>query len=351
MILYGLIKFDNESKLKLVYALHRPFLFFKIKLNSGEKRMKKLALTLTALLAVSSVAMAKEVVAAPVMAVEPAVVVIEETVEVVAETPTSRDFKFVNFSLMHGRNMRAMGSKVKDTYAEIEIGGRKGAFDFYGYIDFADTLQSKRFSDSNIASEKGGNGNFFAELNPRLSMNDILNADLTLGPIKEVYLSGYLKAGDDGGLTYDGVAQRGLWVYGLGLGTDIEVPWLGTMGLNAHALYVAEDFGSEREGKWDGFLVGNNWFKPFYFFDNGSFLSYQGYMAYQFDAGYKDDYRTSDEFQWFNGLYWHTENYALGYGLKYSKNMINAKNGAELPWGPTVDSTGFSHFFAATYKF
>lgn len=236
--------------------------------------MKKLTLTLAALLAVSSVTVAKEIVAAPAVAIEPTVVVAEEKVDVVAETPASRDFKFVNFNLMHGNGMTALGPKANDTYLEIEIGGRKGAFDFYGYIDFSDVVHNEEFSDFNEKSNEAGNTNFFAELMPRISMNELLDVNLSFGPVKEVYLAGYLKVG-----------ESDLWINGLGLGTDIEVPWLGTMGLNAYALYVAEDFDSEREEKWDGYLIKNNWFKPFYFFDNGTFLSYQGYMAYQFDAG------------------------------------------------------------------
>lgn len=308
--------------------------------------MKKLSLTLAALLAVSTVSIAKEVVAAPAVAVEPTAAVCPEphliiTEETAVEGMSSKDFKFVNFSLMHGNRMTALGPRVNDTYLEIELGGRKGPLDFYGYIDFSDVVHDENLSDFNKDSDKGGEGNFFSELMPRLSMNDMLNADLSVGPIKEIYVAGYLKAGDGG-----------LWVNGLGIGTDIEVPWLGRMGLNAYALYVAEDFGSEREDKWDGYLLKNNWFKPFYFFNNGTFLSYQGYMAYQFDAGYKASFRTSDEFQWFNGLYWHSNNFAVGYGLKYTKNMINGKNGDRLSWNnEKIESTGFSNFFAVTYKF
>lgn len=314
--------------------------------------MKKLSLTLAALLAVSSVAMAKEVVAAPAVAVEPAVVVVEEKVEVVAETPASRDFKFVNFNLIHGNGMTGIGKAQQDTYLEIEIGGRKGAFDFYGYIDFSDALQSSKFSDENSDSDISGDSNFFTELQPRISMNDVFNMDLSYGPLQEVYLAGYLKAGDGG-----------LWVNGLGLGTDIQVPWLGKVGLNGYALYVAEDYKSSRESKWDGFLVNTNWFKPLYFFSNGTFLSYQGYANHTFKVHYDNSKtkfgeeayvgtRTSDEFQIFNGLFWHSDNYALGYGLKYTKNMMNVKDGTFDGYSErNNDADGFSHFFIGTYKF
>ncbi|MGL5963868.1 MAG: outer membrane protein OmpK [Fusobacteriaceae bacterium] len=304
--------------------------------------MKKLSLTLAALLSVSSITMAKEIVAAPVVAVEPAVVVQEKV-----EAPVSKDYKFVNFNLVHGNGMTGIGKAQQDTYLEIEIGGKKGAFDFYGYIDFSDALQNRKISDQNEDSDVAGNENFFAELKPRISMNELFNKDLSFGPVKEVYLAGYLKAG-----------EQDLWVNGLGIGTDIEMPWLGKMGLNAYALYIAEDFDSTREEKWDGYLVSANWFKPFYFFKNGTFLCYQGYMNYSFDANYdnsKDSFvgqRTSDEYQWFNGLFWHSNDYALGYGLKYTKNMMNVEDGTfDASTGRNNDADGFSHFFVATYKF
>lgn len=313
--------------------------------------MKKLSMMLSALVLTSTAVLAKEVVAAPVATVEPTVVVVEKECDTVA-APVSKDYKFVNFSLMHGKSITALGPNFKNTFLNVEIGGRKGAFDFYGFIEINDILQSESTSDLNKNSERAGNGNFFSILQPRLSINDITNTDLSFGPVKEVYLTGYLKAGDDGGYDSEFNPTNGLFITGLGLGSDVQVPWLGTVGLNFYKLWIGEDFNSERERNWDGYIAKANWFKPFYFFDNGTFLSYQGYMEYQFDAGYTDSFRTSDEFQWYNGLSWHTPNYALGYALKYTKNMINAKDGATLPWnGKKVDSTGIAHFVSATYKF
>ncbi|TON45595.1 outer membrane protein OmpK, partial [Vibrio parahaemolyticus] len=47
----------------------------------------------------------------------------------------------------------------------------------------------------------------------------------------------------------------------------------------------------------------------------------------------------------FNGIYWHSDRFAVGYGLKGYKNIYGIKevNG--------VDSTGFGHYIAVTYKF
>ena len=59
------------------------------------------------------------------------------------------------------------------------------------------------------------------------------------------------------------------------------VPWLGKIGLNLYGTYD----GNRKD--WNGFQISTNWFKPFYFFENGSFISYQGYIDYQF--GMNDD--------------------------------------------------------------
>ena len=45
------------------------------------------------------------------------------------------------------------------------------------------------------------------------------------------------------------------------------------------------------------------------------------------------------------GLYWHSEHFAAGYGLKAAKNIYLIKD------VPGLDSTGFAHYFDVTYKF
>ena len=258
----------------------------------------------------------------------------------VIEPGHERDNKWVNFNMISGNNMHGFGSTKDDFYGEIEIGGRKGVFDFYGYMDFLDALHNK---DSDLHAPDGTKSNFFTELQPRVSIDGMLGKDLSIGPVKEWYIAGYLKAGD--GDSENG----GLWTNGIGLGSDIEVPWLGKVGLNVYALYVEEDFKSSREGEWNGYLAKTNWFKPLYFFENGTFIAYQGYMNYMWDAGYdskKDGSgRSQDEFQMFNGLAFHHKDFALQYGLKFVKDMCNVDN------RNGNDSTGFEHYFIASYKF
>jgi nucleoside-specific channel-forming protein len=54
--------------------------------------------------------------------------------------------------------------------------------------------------------------------------------------------------------------------------------------MNLYARHATENqFFTEEEGEWNGYWFAMNWFKPFYTFSNGSFVSYQGYLDYAFD--------------------------------------------------------------------
>lgn len=263
----------------------------------------------------------------------------------VIEPGHERDNKWVNFNLISAQGLKGGGEDIDDTYLEIKLGGRKGIFDFWGYVDFYDALGDSYSGYNEGSSDKTSHKktNFFSELHPRMSIDGLLNKDLSIGPVKEWYVAGYMKSGD-----------TDLNTKGLGIGTDLKVPWFGIMPLNLYALYVEEDFNSTREGKWDGYLVKTSWMKSLYKFENGSYLAYQGYMNYAWDQGYdskKDSGKSDDEFQWYNGLFWHNKDFALGYALKYVKDMRNFTDGAENKFADhDNESTGFEHHFTATYK-
>ena len=95
-----------------------------------------------------------------------------------------------------------------------------------------------------------------------------------------------------------------------------------------------------------------NCFKPLHFFENGTFVAYQGYVTYDFGADKVAEYdgRTKDSLQWYNGIYWHNNDWAIGYGLKVYNNMANFKDG-DAPFGSTEDTSGIGHYFDIWYKF
>jgi len=172
-------------------------------------------------------------------------------------------------------------------------------------------------------------------------LDAVFGKDLSFGPIQEVYFStlfnwdGLINDGDGTGV------NSSFW----GVGADVMVPWLGKTGMNLYGYY---DLNNK---EWNGYQFSMNWFKPFYFFDNKSFLSFQGYIDYQFGA---DENKTAfvptstNGGNVFFGLYWHSDRYALGYGLKGFKDVYLIEDGAGAL---ALESTGWSHYLSATYKF
>jgi nucleoside-specific channel-forming protein len=53
----------------------------------------------------------------------------------------------------------------------------------------------------------------------------------------------------------------------------------------------------------------------------------------------------------FHGIYWHSDRYAVGYGLKYFMDAYGTKDGSTAFDGTAWKSSGFSHYFSVTYKF
>ncbi|MGY3914270.1 outer membrane protein OmpK [Aeromonas australiensis] len=247
------------------------------------------------------------------------------------------DYKWFQFNIMHGENNKLPFSNNADNnYFEMEFGGRSGIFDLYGYIDVLDVFNEGKDNFHN-------KDNFFMKFAPRMSIDGLTGKDLSFGPVKEVYVA-----------SVTNIADQGLFETYIGLGSDVEVPFMGKMGLNLMSRYVRENYGASNEGKWDGYMLTTNWFKPVYNFSNGSFIAYQGYLDYMFGADElekTDASRTSESLQWFNGLYWHSDRFALGYGLKVYNNMAFFKDGAQNFTGATNNTSGVGHYFAATYKF
>ncbi|GKQ60772.1 outer membrane protein [Aeromonas caviae] len=246
------------------------------------------------------------------------------------------DYKWFQFNIMHTIDQRPMSADdgYNDTYFEMEFGGRSGIFDLYGYVDIFDIFDSKH-------SDKHDGDNLFIKFAPRVSLDALTGQDLSFGPVQEVYVASLFNIGGAHGLNESLV----------GLGTDVQVPWFGKVGMNLYKRHVNESgsiddngvkVGVSGEG-WNGQQFSMNWFKPFYTFSNGSFVSYQGYLDYAW--GMKETSH-SDGLATFHALYWHSDRYAVGYGLKYFNEVYGINNGQ---FG--LSTTGFGHYFDVTYKF
>ena len=254
----------------------------------------------------------------------------------VKEDVHAGDYKWLQFNLMQTIDQKPhnIDEGYKDTYLEMEFGGRSGYFDFYGYVDVFDITNSS-------SSTKHETGDMLKKFTPRLSLDAVTGKDLSFGPVQEIYIANLNNFGEE--------QQE----HFLGLGSDVNVPWLGKMGMNLYARYSAKNFGNDDEGSWNGYQFSTNWFKPVYFFENDSFISYQGYWDHMFGAnGYSDQSnRTTSGGQTFHGIYWHSDRFAVGYGLKYFYDTYGMRDNAELyPGGPIQETTGFGHYFSVTYK-
>ena len=174
------------------------------------------------------------------------------------------DFKFLQFNLM-GAFDELPGESSHD-YLEMEFGGRSGIFDLYGYVDVFNLLTDEG-SDKADSDAK-----MFMKFAPRMSIDALTGKDLSFGPVEELFVASEM--------TWDGNnnLKTGFAVNNqrIGLGSNVMVPWLGKVGLNLYGTY------DSNQKDWNGYQISTNWFKPFYFFENGSFISYQGYIDYQF---------------------------------------------------------------------
>ncbi|WP_083232565.1 outer membrane protein OmpK [Endozoicomonas atrinae] len=255
--------------------------------------------------------------------------------------PPNNDFKWMNLNLMYAYKELPRPKNAPNDghdYLELEFGGRSGILDIYGYVDVFNLTNRD-------SSDKKGQPKMFMKFAPRLSLKGLFN-NLPWGPVTDIYLATLFNWGGGGATNYDesdvGVPSEDTNNSFWGVGSDIQVPWFGKMGLNLYGLYDLN------KKDWNGLQVSTNWFTPFYTFTNGSFISYQGYIDYQFGA--KDTFAGKPQAKhggaMFNGLYWHFDKFALGYGLKLYSDIYLVKNNVN-----GMKSSGASHYFAVTYKF
>jgi nucleoside-specific channel-forming protein len=248
----------------------------------------------------------------------------------------SGDYSWMQFNAMYAFNElpRSDADDGGHDYLEMEFGGRAGVVDLYGYVDVFNLATG----DSGDKATGTGKSKMFMKFAPRFSIDAMTGWDLSAGPIQEVYISTLFNWG--GGVIGEDV-NSSFW----GIGADVMVPWLGKTGMNVYAFY---DMNAK---EWNGYQFSMNWFKPFMNFDNGSFVSFQGYVDYQFGADSNSTAfvpTTSSGGAAYFGVHWHSDNYALGYGLKAYQDVYLVEDGVGAL---DLEATGFAHYLTATYKF
>ena len=61
----------------------------------------------------------------------------------------------------------------------------------------------------------------------------------------------------------------------MGLGSDIDIPWLGVSGVNFYTRFIEENYGASNENSFDGYVAHINWFKPIYNFQKIDFYLFK----------------------------------------------------------------------------
>ncbi|MFA0196601.1 outer membrane protein OmpK [Vibrio artabrorum] len=238
------------------------------------------------------------------------------------------DHRWFKFNYMYA--VDELPGESNHDYVELEFGGRSGIFDMYGYVDLFNPFDSKN-------SDKYDQEKLFMKIAPRMSIDGLLKKDLSFGPVKELYVAGVYSAGGAGHSGNNISTNGGL----IGLGADVEVPFMGTMGWSFLSQYDVDT----RE--WNGYQISTGWFNPLINFDNGSFFAYQGYGDFTWGMNDSDpDNLSSTGFAMFNGFYWHYGKVSVGYGLKLFKNIYGLKDN-----GFAGKTTGAAHYFSAGYSF
>jgi len=253
------------------------------------------------------------------------------------------DYQWSQFNLMYAYEEHpiAPSAHTGHDYLEMEFGGRSGIFDLYGYFDVFDLTEHD-------GSDKEGKDKIFIKFAPRVSLDALTGKDLSFGPVQELYIATLFEwdggSGSDSGYTdANGFPSFATNTVKVGIGSDVMVPWLGKIGLNVMGFY-------EMNAKdWNGVHVAANWFKPFHFFENKSFLAFQGYVDWQigdsaFEGATPNQAEQSVISYW--GIHWHSDHFGAGYGLKGFKDAYLLNDGV---FGQ--DTTGLTHFFSVTYKF
>ncbi|GHC18459.1 nucleoside-specific channel-forming protein Tsx [Kushneria pakistanensis] len=270
-----------------------------------------------------------------------------ETTEDAPRSAYLSDWYNQNVTVIGSKNIRFGPQQIDDIYLEYEFFGRKGPLDLYGYIDMPKFFGIGNAADSGIFD----NGSpIFAEIKPRLSINELSGRDLRLGPISEWYLAANWIY--DWGRNSDN-RQNTLYT---GLGTDIDTGTPLDVSFNFYGKYQWENYGADNENSWDGYRAQLEYSYPLASFDNGASLFYAGFTNYDFgsDLGDGDTTRTNESVVATNAFVYSFTHLRFLAVARYFHNGGQWNDGSELNFGDgdfSVRSTGWGYYLGVGWQF
>ncbi|MGL6114160.1 outer membrane protein OmpK [Cetobacterium sp. SF1] len=230
-----------------------------------------------------------------------------------------------NFTVLEGSLIKGTalpngwGESSKDVIFELQGTTRYDLLDLYWFVDRSNILNDKKLSD-----KKGVDNNYtYGEISPRISLDGLLNKDLSIGPINEWFIATQFDFDNVHGKEYG--KNKGLRKYYVGIGNYITIPQLEFLKFdyfktNLYARYIDKNYG-RNEDKWDGYLLNLAYGGSFYQFKNGMKLGFSGWLDYDFGAR-STGKETSDSLQWQNQVRLYlTKNISVSYTYQINNHF------------------------------
>ncbi len=208
------------------------------------------------------------------------------------------------------------GSSGKDTVLSIQTNLRYKLFDLYWFTDRSNIFNDEKFSD-----KYGYDSNYiYGEFQPRLSLDGLLNKNLSIGPINEWFLAYSLDYDNDRSYNIYTGAKNGLEKHNIGIGNSISIPGFDYFKTNLYGRYIVRNYG-RNENQWDGYQFSASYGATLIKFENKIKIYIGGWLDYTF-AAKSEGNQTSNSLQWFNEVrLFLTDNISLSVGYKKNENF------------------------------
>lgn len=238
-----------------------------------------------------------------------------------------------NFTVLEGSLIKSnglpngYGASGKDTIFELQGTTRYDLLDLYWFIDRSNIFKDSDLSDKNKDHEK--NNYTYGEFNPRISLDGLLNKNLSIGPVKEWFLAYQFDYDNARGVEWG--KNKGIEKHYIGIGNYLNIPQMKYLKFdyfktNIYARYIDKNY-SRNEKKWDGYLFNMAYGGSFYQFENGMKLGFSGWLDYDFGARHGSSKETHDSLQWQNQLrFYFTKNISVSYTYQINNHFSQVNN-------------------------
>lgn len=209
-----------------------------------------------------------------------------------------------NFTLLEGSLVKAnkvpdgWGNSKEEMLFEIQGTTRYNLLDLYWFVD-----RTNIFKDSSLSNKNDTDNNYtYAEFTPRLSLDGLIERDLSIGPVSEWFLAYQFDFDNVNGQEWN----NGLRKHYVGIGNYISIPEMKYMKIeyfktNLYSRYIDRNYGRD-ENEWNGYMFNIAYGGTIHQFQNGIKLGFSGWLDYDFGAKYSYDGQTPDSLQWQNQL-------------------------------------------------